>query len=130
MDKTIAEANQRGYVETLFGRKIHTPNMNSKGPAAGFAKRSAINAPIQGSAADIIKKSMVIIPQVLERQNLSGKMVLQVHDELLFEVPNSEVELTLDAVIREMENACHPWVRLDVPLKVDFGVSKNWNSAH
>ncbi|MDG2355293.1 MAG: DNA polymerase I [Paracoccaceae bacterium] len=130
MDWTIAEAKQRGYVRTLFGRKIHTPNMNSKGPAAGFAKRSAINAPIQGSAADIIKMAMINIPKVLKKENLIGKMILQVHDELLFEVPDNEVELTLGTVTKEMENACHPFVELDVPLKVDVGVGVNWNSAH
>ena len=130
MDWTIAEAKQRGYVRTLFGRKIHTPNMNSKGPAAGFAKRSAINAPIQGSAADIIKMAMINIPKVLKKENLIGKMILQVHDELLFEVPDNEVELTLGTVTKEMENACHPFVELDVPLKVDVGVGANWNNAH
>ena len=130
MDRTIVEAKQCGYVKTLFGRKIHTPNLNSKGPAAGFAKRSAINAPIQGSAADIIKMAMINIPKVLKKENLMGKMILQVHDELLFEVPDNEVELTLGTVAKEMENACHPFVELDVPLKVEIGVGVNWNSAH
>ena len=130
MDWTIDAAKRKGYVETLFGRRIHTPNMNSKGPAAGFAKRSAINAPIQGTAADIIKKAMVITHTSLRKENLGGKLVLQVHDELLFEVPDDEVELTMAIVIKEMENACHPLVKLDVPLKVDAGVGNNWNSAH
>ena len=104
--------------------------MNAKGPAAGFAKRSAINAPIQGTAADIIKRAMISIPKTLTRANMRGKMVLQVHDELLFEVPDSEVETTLSMVTKEMENACHPLLKLDVPLKVDAGVGLSWNESH
>ena len=130
MDQTINKAKEKGYVQTLFGRKIHTPNINSKGPAAGFAKRSAINAPIQGTAADIIKLAMIKIPQLFVNNNLSAKMVLQVHDELLFEVPDKEVETLKNKVISQMENACHPFLTLDVPLKVEFGVGENWNSAH
>jgi len=130
MDQTINKAKEKGYVQTLFGRKIHTPNINSKGPAAGFAKRSAINAPIQGTAADIIKLAMIKIPQLFINNNLSAKMVLQVHDELLFEVPDKEVETLKNKVISQMENACHPFLTLDVPLKVEFGVGENWNSAH
>ena len=130
MDQTINKAKEKGYVQTLFGRKIHTPNINSKGPAAGFAKRSAINAPIQGTAADIIKLAMIKIPQLFINNNLSAKMVLQVHDELLFEVPDKEIEILKNKVISQMENACHPFLTLDVPLKVEFGVGENWNSAH
>ena len=130
MDQTINKAKEKGYVQTLFGRKIHTPNINSKGPAAGFAKRSAINAPIQGTAADIIKLAMIKIPQLFINNNLSAKMVLQVHDELLFEVPDNEIETLKNTVISQMENACHPFLTLDVPLKVEFGVGENWNSAH
>ena len=130
MDQTINKAKENGYVQTLFGRKIHTPNINSKGPAAGFAKRSAINAPIQGTAADIIKLAMIKIPQLFINNNLSAKMVLQVHDELLFEVPDKEIETLKNKVISQMENACHPFLTLDVPLKVEFGVGENWNSAH
>ena len=130
MDQTINKAKEKGYVQTLFGRKIHTPNINSKGPAAGFAKRSAINAPIQGTAADIIKLAMIKIPQLFINNNLSAKMVLQVHDELLFEVPDKEIETLKNKVILQMENACHPFLTLDVPLKVEFGVGENWNSAH
>ena len=130
MDQTINKAKEKGYVQTLFGRKIHTPNINSKGPAAGFAKRSAINAPIQGTAADIIKLAMIKIPQLFINNNLNAKMVLQVHDELLFEVPDKEIETLKNKVISHMENACHPFLTLDVPLKVEFGVGENWNSAH
>ena len=130
MDNTIKDAKEEGYVRTLFGRKIHTPNINSKGPSAGFAKRSAINAPIQGTAADIIKLAMIKIPPLLKNNNLKTKLVLQVHDELLFEVPNSEIEILKNKVIKQMENACDPFLSLDVPLKVEFGVGENWNSAH
>ncbi len=130
MDQTVIEAKEKGYVQTLFGRKIYTPNINSKGPAAGFAKRSAINAPIQGTAADIIKLAMIKIPKLLIENNLNAKLVLQVHDELLFEVPNEEVEILKNKVIVEMENAPYPFLTLDVPLKVDFGFGKNWNDAH
>ena len=130
MDNTIKDAKEEGYVRTLFGRKIHTPNINSKGPSAGFAKRSAINAPIQGTAADIIKLAMIKIPKLLINNNLKTKLVLQVHDELLFEVPNSEIEILKNKVIKEMENACDPFLSLDVPLKVEFGIGENWNSAH
>ena len=113
MDQTINKAKEKGYVQTLFGRKIHTPNINSKGPAAGFAKRSAINAPIQGTAADIIKLAMIKIPQLFVNNNLSAKMVLQVHDELLFEVPDEEIETLKNKVISQMENACHPFLTLE-----------------
>ena len=130
MDQTVIEAKEKGYVQTLFGRKIYTPNINSKGPAAGFAKRSAINAPIQGTAADIIKLAMIKIPKLLIENNLNAKLVLQVHDELLFEVSNEEVEILKNKVILEMENAPHPFLTLDVPLKVDFGFGNNWNDAH
>ena len=130
MDQTINKAKEKGYVQTLFGRKIHTPNINSKGPAAGFAKRSAINAPIQGTAADIIKLAMIKIPELIIDNNLSAKMVLQVHDELLFEVPDEEIETLKNKVISQMENASQPFLTLDVPLKVEFGVGENWNSAH
>ena len=130
MDNTIKDAKEEGYVRTLFGRKIHTPNINSKGPSAGFAKRSAINAPIQGTAADIIKLAMIKIPKLLIKNNFKTKLVLQVHDELLFEAPNSEIEILKNKVIKEMENACDPFLSLDVPLKVEFGVGENWNSAH
>ncbi len=130
MDQTINKAKEKGYVQTLFGRKIHTPNINSKGPAAGFAKRSAINAPIQGTAADIIKLAMIKIPQLISDNNLSSKMILQVHDELLFEAPEEEIEILKNKVISLMEHAYHPFLTLDVPLKVESGVGENWNSAH
>ena len=130
MDQTINDAKKDGYVKTLFGRKIHTPNINSKGPAAGFAKRSAINAPIQGTAADIIKLAMIKIPKLIIDNNLSAKMVLQVHDELLFEIPENEIDTLKNKVIWEMENACEPYFTLDIPLKVEVGIGENWNSAH
>ncbi|MEM7269646.1 MAG: DNA polymerase I, partial [Pseudomonadota bacterium] len=90
MDETIATAKKQGYVETVFGRKIHTPDINAKGPKAGFQQRAAINAPIQGSAADVIRRAMIRVPDALADAKLSAKMLLQVHDELVFEVREEE----------------------------------------
>ena len=95
MRHTVKSARDRGYVETLFGRRVHTPNINAKGPTRGYQERAAINAPIQGSAADIIRRAMIRIPPALEQECDSAKMLLQVHDELLFEVPESRVEIHL-----------------------------------
>ena len=96
MDDTVGFAKQHGYVQTLFGRKIHTPEIDAKGPQAGFAKRAAINAPIQGTAADVIRRAMVRMPDAIAK--LPAKMLLQVHDELLFEVEDGAVdELTMIA---------------------------------
>ena len=119
------------YVETLFGRRIHVPGIKDKNFAKrGFAERQAINAPIQGTAADIIKRAMVRMPSALKSAGLTGKMLLQVHDELLFECPEDEVE-TLTAVAKSvMEGACEPVVTLDVPLVADSGVGDNWMEAH
>ncbi len=128
MDKTVAFAKEHGYVETLFGRRIHTPEINAKGPHAGFAKRAAINAPIQGTAADIIRRAMIRVPEAIAR--LPVKMLLQIHDELIFEVPENRVEETTDAVRNVMENAHKPAVHLNVPIVVDAGSGKNWAEAH
>ena len=130
MDKVKAEAKEKGYVETLFGRRIHTPEINAKGPRAGFAQRAAINAPIQGSAADVIRRAMVRIPGVMKAEGLSGRMLLQVHDELLFEVRAEEAEATIKAVKAVMEGAAEPACRLATPLVVDAGMGKNWAEAH
>ena len=128
MDDTVNFAKENGYVQTLFGRKIHTPEINARGPHAGFARRAAINAPIQGSAADVIRRAMIRMPKAIE--GLPAKMLLQVHDELLFEVPKDDVEETI-AVVREvMEQASMPVVKLDVPLTVDAGQGANWAEAH
>ncbi|MXU66477.1 DNA polymerase I [Oceanomicrobium pacificus] len=130
MDRTVEEAKEKGYVETLFGRRIHTPQINAKGPHAGFARRAAINAPIQGTAADIIRRAMVRIPKMLAERELPGQMLLQVHDELIFEVPESAADALSDAVTEVMEGADLPVIKLDVPLTVDSGRGKNWAEAH
>ena len=128
MDATVAGAKEKGYVETLFGRRIHTPNISAKGPHAGFAKRAAINAPIQGTAADIIRRAMVRMPEAIA--GLPAKMLLQVHDELIFEVESSAIEDTIAVVRSIMENAAEPAVKIDVPLVVDAGVGHSWAEAH
>ncbi|SHG92042.1 DNA polymerase I [Cognatishimia maritima] len=128
MDDTKAFAKENLFVQTLFGRKIHMPQINAKGPHAGFAQRAAINAPIQGTAADIIRRAMIRMPDAIS--HLDGKMLLQVHDELIFEVPEGQVDETI-AVAREvMQGAADPAVKLDVPLIVDAGVGDNWADAH
>ncbi len=128
MDSTVAYAKEHGYVQTLFGRKIHTAEINAKGPHAGFAKRAAINAPIQGTAADVIRRAMIQMPDAIA--HLPAKMLLQVHDELLFEVPDDAVDETISVVRGVMENAAMPVVKLDVPLIVDAGQGSNWAEAH
>ena len=128
MDDTVMFAKENGYVKTLFGRKIHTPEIGAKGPHAGFAKRAAINAPIQGTAADVIRRAMIRMPDAIS--GIPAKMLLQVHDELLFEVENSAVD-QLKLVAKEvMEQASLPTITLDVPLIVDAGVGQNWAEAH
>ncbi|MGI9370573.1 MAG: DNA polymerase I, partial [Ruegeria sp.] len=128
MDDTIAFAKEHGYVQTLFGRKIHTPEINAKGPHAGFARRAAINAPIQGTAADVIRRAMVRMPKAID--GLPAKMLLQVHDELLFEVDESAVDQTVSIARNIMEGASDPAVDLDVKLVVDAGQGANWAEAH
>ncbi|MEO1422864.1 MAG: DNA polymerase I [Pseudomonadota bacterium] len=130
MDETIAFAKEHKYVQTLFGRKINTPEIGAKGPRAGFAQRAAINAPIQGSAADVIRRAMVRVPAALEDARLPARMLLQVHDELLFEVPEAAVDDTIAAMRTVMEGAAAPAVHLDVPLTVDAGQGANWAEAH
>ncbi|GAB4375317.1 MAG: DNA polymerase I [Kiloniellaceae bacterium] len=131
MDKMKKAAREQGFVTTLFGRKIHIPGIKDKNPAMrSFSERAAINAPIQGTAADIIKRAMIRVPPALENAGLGARMLLQVHDELLFEVPKAEVEET-SALVREvMENACLPAVELSVPLTADAGTGANWAEAH
>lgn len=119
------------YVETLFGRRIHVPGIKDKNFARrGFAERQAINAPIQGTAADIIKRAMIRMPGALKQAGLSGKMLLQVHDELLFECHASEVDALTAVAKGVMERACEPVLTLDVPLIADSGVGDNWMQAH
>ncbi len=128
MDDTVEFAREHGHVETLFGRRIHTPEIGARGPRAGFAKRAAINAPIQGSAADVIRRAMVRMPAAIAE--LPARMLLQVHDELIFEVEESAVEALIDRARTVMEGAAEPAVRIDVPLVVDAGVGDNWAEAH
>ena len=127
MERTKTEARKNGYVSTLFGRKCHVKGINDRNPnIRGFAERAAINAPIQGGAADIIKRAMIRIPDELKKARLAAQMVLQVHDELIFEVPMKEVENTIEVVRSTMEGAAH----LDLPLLVEIGQGLNWDEAH
>ncbi|MBL3551135.1 DNA polymerase I [Rhodovulum sulfidophilum] len=128
MEATVAFAKEHGHVETLFGRRIHTPEIGAKGPQAGFAKRAAINAPIQGTAADIIRRAMIRMPAAIA--GLPAKMLLQVHDELIFEVEAGAAEDVAVRVREVMEGAALPVVALDVPLVVDAGQGPNWAAAH
>ncbi len=128
MDATVAFAKERNYVQTLFGRKIHTPEINAKGPHAGFARRAAINAPIQGAAADVIRRAMIRMPRAVS--GLPAKMLLQVHDELLFEVETGAVDDLIGVAREVMQTAADPAVKLDVPLVVDAGQGANWAEAH
>ncbi|MEY4778735.1 MAG: polymerase [Pseudomonadota bacterium] len=128
MATTVKFAQEHGYVQTLFGRKIHTPEINAKGPGAGFAKRAAINAPIQGTAADVIRRAMIRMPAAIA--DLPAKMLLQVHDELLFEVDEAAADTLIAAAKQVMEGASHPAVHLKVPLIVEAGKGANWAQAH
>jgi DNA polymerase-1 len=128
MDQTVAFAKEHNRVETLFGRVIHTPEINAKGPTAGFAKRAAINAPIQGTAADIIRRAMIKMPSAID--HLPAKMLLQVHDELLFEVREDAVDSLIQIAKSVMETACDPVLNIDVPLIVDAGQGAHWAEAH
>ncbi|MBM1689669.1 DNA polymerase I [Sulfitobacter geojensis] len=128
MDDTKAFAKEHGFVQTLFGRKIHTPEIASKGPRAGFAARAAINAPIQGTAADVIRRAMIRMPDAIK--DLPATMLLQVHDELLFEVEKGHEDALIDAARDVMENASDPVVKLAVKLTVDAGKGANWAEAH
>jgi DNA polymerase-1 len=124
--KTIAEVRESGFAITLFGRKRPIPDMHSRNPnARSFAERTAVNTPLQGTAADLIKLAMIRIDEILRREKLETKMLLQVHDELLFESPLSEAEQISKMVKREMETV-H---KLDVPLIVDVGIGENWRDA-
>ncbi len=126
IQKTIAEVRESGVAVTLFGRKRPIPDMHSRNPnARSFAERTAVNTPLQGTAADLIKLAMIRIDEILRREKLETKMLLQVHDELVFEAPPAEAEQVSKMVKREMESV-H---RLDVPLIVDVGVGENWRDA-
>ncbi len=130
MDETKAYASEHARVTTAFGRVLHLKGMTSKGPQRGFAERQAINAPIQGSAADVIKRAMIKMPSALESAGLNAKMLLQVHDELIFEAPEAEAEATIELVRKVMEKAPLPALALSVPLVVEAAAGKNWAEAH
>jgi DNA polymerase I len=127
MERAKAEARAQGYVTTLFGRLCATPEIKSSNPARrGYAERAAINAPIQGSAADVMRRAMIHADRALANSNLGARMLLQVHDELVFEVPEAEIGPTTELVRRVMEQAAD----LDVPLVVEVGHGPNWDAAH
>ena len=128
MTATKELAKSHRYVQTLFGRKIHTPDIEAKGPAAGFAQRAAINAPIQGTAADIIRRAMIRMDKAIA--DLPATMLLQVHDELVFEVDEGAVDALIARARDVMESAASPVLHLSVPLVVDAGQGKNWAEAH
>ncbi len=130
MNTTVETARSSGFVTTLFNRKIHLPNIGSKGPLGGFADRAAINAPIQGSASDIIKRAMIKIHEFLKSSDLDADLLLQVHDELIFETNDDTIDKVLTRASEIMEQATLPYLNLTVPLKVEVGAGINWSLAH
>jgi DNA polymerase-1 len=127
MDDTRAQAKAQGYVETVFGRRLWLPEINSgNGPRRAGAERQAINAPMQGTAADLIKLAMVAVQKTLHDEARATRMVMQVHDELVFEVPESELDWAKEAVPRLMAGVAE----LSVPLLAEVGVGPNWDQAH
>ncbi|WP_067224589.1 DNA polymerase I [Stappia indica] len=131
MEETKKFVHANGYVTTIFGRRAHYPEVNTSNPNhRAFYERAAINAPIQGSAADILRRAMVRMEDRLSASRLAARMLLQVHDELIFEVPEAEVEPTIALVRKVMETAAEPAVTLSVPLHVDARAADNWDEAH
>jgi DNA polymerase-1 len=131
MDATKAFVREHGYVTTIFGRKINIPEIHAKSAAMRqFSERAAINAPIQGAAADVMRRAMVRMPGALKAAGLSAKMLLQVHDELVFEAPADEADATCDIARQVMENAAEPAVAIAVPLTVEARAALNWDEAH
>ena len=131
MDEAKQFAKDNQFVKTLFGRKIHIQQISSSnGAVRAFAERQAINAPIQGSAADIIKRAMIRLPDALAAENLDAEMLLQVHDELIFEVPDEQAERAKDVIIKVMQSAHQPVLELSVPLIVEAGMATSWAEAH
>lgn len=127
MDKTREQAHDRGYVETVFGRRLYLPEINSRnGQRRQYAERTAINAPMQGTAADIIKRAMIAVANALANSKIAAKVVMQVHDELVVEVLEKDVKELSDLLRKEMEQAAE----LNVPLVVDIGIGDNWDEAH
>jgi DNA polymerase-1 len=126
MDETRASAAEKGYVETLFGRRVYLPEINKPGPRKAAAERQAINAPMQGTAADLIKLAMIAVQETLDREARATRMIMQVHDELVFEVPAHELDWAREAVPRIMAGIA----ALAVPLVAEVGVGANWDEAH
>jgi DNA polymerase I len=131
MDQTRALVREQAFVTTLFGRKVNIPDIRAVSVAhRQFAERAAINAPIQGTAADVIRRAMIRMPQALKDAGLSARMLLQVHDELVFEAPEAEAEATCALARSVMERAAEPAVALSVPLVVEARAAANWDEAH
>ena len=131
MEATKKQARADGFVTTIFGRKCHFPRITAANPSErAFNERAAINAPIQGSAADIIRRAMVRMDGALERAKLGARMLLQVHDELVFEAPDDEIEATIKLVTKVMIEAPAPAAQLSAPLQVDARAAGNWDEAH
>ena len=127
MDETRKRAKELGYVETVFGRRLWLPELKSGAPVRRqAAERAAINAPMQGTAADLIKLAMVAVQKFLDEEKLKALLIMQVHDELVLEVPENELEKVKAAVMNLMQSVA----KLDVPLVVDVGVGDNWDEAH
>ena len=127
MDDTRQLAREQGYVETVFGRRLYLPEINARNPQRRqYAERSAINAPMQGTAADIIKRAMIQVDDWIQCEATDIRLLMQVHDELVFEVPESRVEAASERIRQLMTGAA----TLRVPLKVDLGSGKNWDEAH
>ena len=131
MEATKKFCRENGYVTTIFGRKCHYPRITASNPSErAFNERAAINAPIQGSAADVIRRAMIRMDDALARARLGAQMLLQVHDELVFEAPDAEIDATIEVVRKIMVDAPHPAVTLKTPLKVDARAAQNWDEAH
>ncbi|MCK5190086.1 MAG: DNA polymerase I, partial [Methylococcales bacterium] len=127
MDTIREKAKDQGYVETIFGRRLYLPEINSRNAARRqYAERTAINAPMQGTAADIIKRAMIDADAWLQKEQPDAKMVMQVHDELVFEIAESELQACTESIRQIMCSAA----KLDVPLIVDIGTGMNWDEAH
>ena len=120
-------AKQHGYVETLLGRKLYLPEINSKQvQRRSYAERTAINAPVQGTAADIIKIAMIEIDKWLAEKKSKTKMIMQLHDELVFEISENDIDSEIEGIVNLMQNC----ITLDLPLEVNFGIEDNWGNAH
>ena len=127
MDDIREKASKDGYVETVFGRRLYLPEINARNAQRRqYAERSAINAPMQGTAADIIKRAMISVHEWLGSDKANGRMIMQVHDELVFEVAEDEI----DAFAERVSNIMCAAADLSAPLKVDIGTGKNWDEAH